>query len=97
MLDRDKLHMVSRIEAVDAAHKALDALQRETPEIMVAAASILFAAITRRCGLDGHEQYLMGHRVMREAAGYKRTNDSVQSLLDFAGIHIKGDTDVQIS
>lgn len=83
--------------AADAAHAALDGVQQRSPEEMVLGVALLFAAIAKRVGVDPAETYAMATRVLDYEPHHRRANDSLQSLQDFAGIRIKGDTNVSIS
>lgn len=96
-LDRDRLAMVSRTEAAHAAHAALSALQDKSPELMMAGAELLFATLCKRCRLDPHDEYLRGLKLLTPQPGFRKDNDSLQSLQDFAGIRIMGETSVSIS
>lgn len=96
-LDRDRLSMVNRDQAVLAAQSALDGVQRFTPEQMVAGVSILFAAVCRRCGLDPQTEHKRGMRLLAPIPGHDKDNKSLQSLQDFAGIRIMGEEEVSIS
>lgn len=98
-LDRDKLSMVSRAQAAQAAHLALFAIQNERPEVMMGGVAILFAAFIHRCGLDPQEVHHMGMKILRDPAdpGYHNVNISLQSLKDFAGIRVMGERHVSIA
>lgn len=97
-LDGDKLAMVPRIQAASAAHLALFGIQDERPEVMVMGAAVLFTALCHRCGLDPEALHTMGRRVLLADQDFHReTNDSLQSLRDFAGLRVKGDREVSIS
>lgn len=96
-LSKDRLAMLPRGTAARAAHQALNGLQREPPEVMVAGAALLFAAIVNRCGLDPQEMHHLGLRMMRDQEAHKLDNDSLQSLRDFAGIRIMGEKHVSIA
>lgn len=89
-LDRDKLSMVPRHQAADAAFLALDAIQEEQPEVMMMGAGVLFAALTQRTGLDPYALYQMGQKVLTDEDFHRKTNASLQSLRDFAGLRIMG-------
>lgn len=96
-LDRDKLFTIPRATAAEVAHEALFPVQNRQPHEMVAGAAVLFAAICNRVGIDPHDAHSFAMRLLKPEEFDKRTNDSLQSLRDFAGIHIKGDTNVSIS
>ena len=95
--DRDRLHMVDRMAAVDAAQLALSAVEHLDPAEMVAGVAILYEAIMSRTRCDAFATNVMAKRLMRHSAEHYRTNASVQSLLDFAGLRIAGDANVSIS
>ncbi|MCW2317102.1 hypothetical protein M2322_002656 [Rhodoblastus acidophilus] len=96
-LNKDALAMVPRTATAQASHAALDQLQRERPEVMVAAAALLFAAICLRCQLEPDLMHRQGLKMLRPEAGMRRDNDSLQSLMDFAGIRIMGEREVGVS
>jgi hypothetical protein len=96
-LDRDRLSMAQRGEVAMAAHRALDALQRETPEIMMMGAALLFHTLCLRCRVDPQEIHHLAGRVLRDQDGFKKDNDSLQSMRDFAGIRIMGEREVSIA
>lgn len=100
-LDKDRLAMIPRHKAANAAHEALFPIQSKTPEEMVAGAAVLFATICDRCRLDPEEMVRIARRILRDPDGQlggdKRNNDSLQSLRDFAGIRIMGERHVSIS
>ncbi|MEW6121265.1 MAG: hypothetical protein AB1698_01530 [Pseudomonadota bacterium] len=96
-LDRDKLFTINRATAAEAAHEALFPIQEKPPHAMVAGIAVLFAAVCNRTGVDPHDAHTFAMRLLKPEAFDKKTNDSLQSLRDFAGIHIKGDQDVSIS
>lgn len=95
--DYHRMTLLPRIKAADAAHAALDPLQQLSPEEMVMGSALLFATLTKRCGLDAGELYAMATRVLAAEPFHKRANDSLQSLQDFAGLRIKGEHNVSIS
>lgn len=96
-LDRDRLSMVHRESVIHATHRALDAIQNESPEVMMAAADLLFATLVKRTYLDPQTEHHRGLRLLRDATGHTKDNRSLQSLQDFAGIRINGETTVSIS
>ncbi len=101
-LNADALAMVERWEAARCAHAALDPIQGELPEAMVMGAAVLFAALVRRCMLNPHSLYQMGNKVLEADqydnwTGHKKTNDSLRSLQDFAGLRIMGEKGTTIA
>lgn len=95
-LDKDKLSMIPREDAVTSAHLALDTLQRLTPEEMVAGMAVLYAAVCSRLMLDPHDMHTLGTRMLTHQAHHDKANKALQSLRDFAGLRIAGQ-DVVIS
>ena len=93
----DRLAMVNRMAAVDAANLALSAVQDLPPEEMVAGIAILFAATMQRTQQDPFACHVMARRLMRDVEQFHRTNSAVQSLLDFVGLRVVGDPNVSIS
>ena len=90
-LDKDKLYMVPRDEAVSLAHLTLFQLQTKTPEEIVMGASLLFATVCETCGLDPEDMFNMGKRVLYSPDdGDRPTNNSLQSLKDFMGGRVLG-------
>jgi len=96
-LDRDALMLVNRDVAAACAHEALFPIQSMQPHEIVAGAAVLFAAICSRVGLDPEEVHGIGLRILREEDFHQKTNASLQSLRDFAGLRIKGDANVSIA
>lgn len=96
--DRDALYVqTKRNTAADVAHEALFPIQSRPPHEMVAGVAVLFSAICNRVGLDPQDVHGLGMRMLRDEDFHTKTNASLQSLRDFAGIHIAGDPDVSIS
>lgn len=86
-LDRDRFLMFPRDDAARGAHQALERLNRLTNEELAAAISLLFAAVTHRCGISPEEAYRIGYRMMAEReAHHSKANTQIQALRDFAGI-----------
>lgn len=88
--------MVSRDLAATGAFTCLDHLQQEAPEVQVAAASILFAAWSHRLGLDPHDLYQQGLKMLRPQMGHLKANVHMEVLRDFAGIRLAGDPSVDV-
>lgn len=89
-LDRDKLSMVPREQAADAAHLALHGIQDESPEVLVAGLAVLFHAVVSKVRLDPEDLYRMGGKILRDQEGSLKTNNSLQSLRDWASIRVLG-------
>lgn len=96
-LDRDRLSMVPRELAVMAAHKSLAEMKTDHPEVTMAGIALLFATLIMRTGLDAQNMHQMGLRLLRDVPGYRKDNMALQSLQDYAGIRIMGETGVSIS
>lgn len=96
-LNTDRLAMVDRDKAIMEAHRALDAIQNLEPELQVAAVNILFAAYMQRTQLLPHTSYMMGKRLLEDAAFNRQANASVRSMLDFVGLRVMGDANTTIS
>lgn len=96
-LNRDKLFMVDQLDAARCALEALHPVASLEPDELVAGICVLFSTICFRVGLDPEEAYLLGKRLLltREPGNHK-TNNTLQTLSDFAGLRIKGD-DVTIA
>ncbi len=95
-LDKDRLYMIPREDAITAAHEALDRLQRMEPEEMMAGMAVLFSAVCSRCQVDPHDMHTMGTRLLKPQPMHDKGNKAVESLRDFAGLRISGQ-DVTIS
>lgn len=89
-LDRDKLSMVPRKAAADAATLALFQLQDiMVPEEQVLGVGVLFATMCLRCGLDPSDLHAMAKRVLNAPdEGDVPTSNSLQVLRDFVGARI---------
>jgi hypothetical protein len=93
---RDRLKLVSRDLSAEGAMAMLDRVQTHRPEVQVAAVAVLFAAWCRRLGLDPHDLWLQGTRMMRPEPGHQKANIHLEVLRDFAGIRLAGDERVDI-
>lgn len=89
-LDKDKLAMFPRDDAVTNAHLALRPLNALAPEAMVAGIAVLFAAVCSRVGLDPQDMHTMALRMLKHEQHHDKANMSLQSLRDFAGMRIAG-------
>lgn len=90
-LDKDRLSMVPRDKAANAAFLALHQLQSLDPEEMVLGAGVLFATLAMRCGLDPEQLHTMSRKVIfAPDEGDHITGGSLQVLRDFAGARILG-------
>lgn len=89
-LDKDKLFMIPRSDAVVGAHEALHPVQHMSPEQMMAGVAVLFFATVNRTGLDPEDMYKLGARLLADQEHHDKTNKLVQSLRDFAGLRVLG-------
>lgn len=89
--------MIPREGAAQAAHLALDGIQRLRPHEMVAGVSLLFAAVCRRSNLSAADMHTLGLKLLEPQAFHHKTDASLQSLQDFAGLRIAGDESTTIS
>jgi hypothetical protein len=96
-IDKDKLYMMPRSEAVDAALEVISALQRRTPEQIVAGLGLAFACVAHRSLLDPQEVHRIGAAILEDRLYEGRDNMRLQSLRDFAGIRIRGERNVSIA
>lgn len=94
---RDRFMMLPRQLGAEAAYEVLHPIQSLSPEQMVMGVAILFAAVCSRIGLEPHEAYCTGLKVLHADDPMSRTNATLQSLRDFAGLRIAGDQSVSIS
>lgn len=88
--DHDKRNMLPRDPILHLTGRALHVLQNESPEEMVAAASMLFALVTQRVQLDAQEEHHKALKMLRDQRAHDKENKLLQSLRDFAGLRIKG-------
>lgn len=96
-LNRDALFMLPRDRVATLAHEALFPINNLEGHEMVAALSILFAAVCHRCRIDPHEAHTLGLRMLRDEDFHKKANDQLQSLRDFAAIRVGGEQNVGIA
>ena len=89
-LDRDALHMVSRDRTVKNAHATLRPLNALSPEDMVGAIAVVFAAVCSRVGLDPEDAHRLGAKLLKDQQHHDKTNKALQSMRDFAGLRIAG-------
>jgi hypothetical protein len=88
--DYHTMTQLPRLKAVDSAHRALDGVQRDTPEEMMLGVAVLFAALCQRCQVSPHEMHQMGLRVIAYSPFDKTANRSLEALRDFAGLRVLG-------
>lgn len=93
---RDRLKLVSRDKAAEGAMLVLDRIQTAPPEVQVASVGILFAAWCKRLGLDPHDIYQQGVKMMTPEFGHRTANIHLEVLRDFAGIRLAGDSRVDV-
>jgi hypothetical protein len=93
---RDRLSLVSRDLSAEGAMRMLDVIQTHRPEVQVAGAALLFAAWCHRLGLDPHDLWQQGMKMMKPQPGHHKGNINVEVLRDFAGIRLAGDERVDI-
>ncbi len=90
-LDSDKLAMVPRDKATSAAHLSLFQVQDLPPEEAVLGTAVLYRVLCERSGKDPEDLYRMAGRVLDAPEdGDRPTDNSLQSLKDFAGARIMG-------
>ncbi len=93
-LNKDRLSMVPRHQAADAAQLALFGVQDERPEVMLLGVAVLFATLCSRCGLDPEEMHTMGRSVLFAREDFHaQTNNSLSALRSFAGLRVMGQQD----
>lgn len=95
--DYHTMTTLHREKAIDAAQRALDGVQRDTPEEIVMAFAVAFAAVCKQAQLSPHDVYQIGEKVLRHDPFHKRSNDSIQSLRDFVSLRVMGRQNVSIS
>ena len=95
--DYQTLTQLRREKGIDAAQRALDGVQRDTPEEIVMGAAVLFAAICKQAMLNPHDLYAIGSKVITPDPFHRRANDSIQSLKDFVSLRVIGRKNVSIS
>jgi hypothetical protein len=91
---KDKLMLVSRDKAASQAFAILDRLQFETPEVMMAATSLLFATWCQRLGMHPFEMHQLGLKMLKPEAFHLKGNAHLETLRDFAGIRMLGDAKI---
>jgi hypothetical protein len=92
---KDRLHMVSRDDAMKSAMGLLDRIQNEEPEVALAGTAIMFAAFVRRLGLSPAETHELGKRILAPEAFHQKSNITGEVLRDFAGIRLAGDAQAE--
>lgn len=85
---------LNRMAALEAAVLCLDGLQRLTPEEIVMGTAVLYAGLCDRLGVDPHDLYTMGQKVMRPDPFFRRANSTAQSLSDTIRLRVGGDSRV---
>lgn len=89
-ISRDALFMLPRDRTVANAHQLLRPVNMLQPEEMVGAIAVLFSAICSRVQLDPEEVHKLGMKLLRDQQHHDKTNKSLQSMRDFAGMRIAG-------
>lgn len=93
---RDRLSLVSRDAAAEAAFRALTKNQEQRPEVQVAAVAVLFAAWCSRLGIDPHDLWGIGRRMVTPEEFHRKGNIHMETIRDFAGIRLAGDERVDV-
>jgi hypothetical protein len=89
--DKDRLALVPRDHVMKGAFGLLDRVQRETPEVGLAATAVMFAAFCQRLKLSPAEMHTMGLKMMRPEEFHAKGNMWQDTIQEFAGIKIAGD------
>lgn len=93
---KDRLSLVARDRVARAAFAALHPNQDESAEVQVGAAALLFAAWVHRLGLDPYDLYQMANKMLRPEEFHTKANLQLETIRDFAGIRLAGDSRVDI-
>jgi hypothetical protein len=91
---RDRLMLLSRDKATKGAMALLNTIQDEQPEVAVASVALLFATWCRRVGLDPHDAWQLGRKLLEPQQFHRKGNVQAEVLRDFAGLRIMGDSRV---
>lgn len=89
-LDATQLHMVSRDRVASVVHGLLHGANHERPPELTAGVAVLFAAISERTGMDPHDLFLLGRRLLFAAdQHHDKPNIQMEALRDFAGLRVR--------
>lgn len=92
-LDRDRLMMLPRSLAANAANLGLFQLQDETPEEIMAGCAVMFTAMCRRCRMDPQDMVSMANWILNAPdEGDHVTGNSLDVLRDFIGGRLMNET-----
>lgn len=83
-INLDALNMAGRDAVSATTHGLLSRMQNEKPHIQVLGAAVLFAAITRRLGLNAEEMYHKASRILRDVEFDKASNHRFAALRAYA-------------
>lgn len=88
-LDGDKLSMLSRDRIATDAFALLSTLRNHKGEELVAATSVLFAAVAERFGRSPQDLYLFGAKVLGlNEPFHDKANQQVEAMRDYALLRI---------
>lgn len=89
-IDATQLHMVSRDEVASTAHALLAGGNKEKGPLLAASTAVLFAVMAERCGMDAHDLYLLGRKILFDPAPHHfKPNVQMEALRDFAGMRLR--------
>lgn len=88
--NRDKLNMISRGRAAEVTHSALFPINDLPAHEQITAVAVLFAVLTSRFGLDPHETFKLGHKLLRPEPFHRTANVQMEALEDFANLQRTG-------
>jgi hypothetical protein len=89
-VDATQLHMVSRADAATVAHELLHGGSHHKPELLAAGGAVLFAVIAERSGMDPHDLFLLGNRILHASEPHHfKQNVQMEALRDFAGLRLR--------
>jgi len=83
-INLDALNMAGRDAVSATTQQLLSRMQNEKPHIQVLSAAVLFAAITRRLGLNAEEMYHKADRILRDVEYDKSSNQRFTALREYA-------------
>lgn len=84
-IDSLALQMVSRDEVAHVAHAMLFPANHHKGELLVAGAAVLFAVMAERSGLDPHDLYSLGRKILTDPSQFHhQANVQMEALRDFA-------------
>jgi hypothetical protein len=88
-IDDDRLNMIQREIVASDVFEMLDGVRNESGERLLAAASLLFAAVAERYSKSPEELYHKGRKMLTHKDKHHRNSTAqIEALQDYCGLQI---------